>query len=540
MLYQLWFILFAFLFGFTSAGNANGAFNPDSLDRKLVTTDNVEEKIEILIKLAEFYVWKDPDKTRDYADQLLVLSKKSNNQKGIAYGNFFMARIFIDYDYDIAEKFLLESMVIAKNINDKYLQGKLFNSIGNLKNSLGLYDEEIAYYNQALEAFKTIENDSLIAALYNNFGVAYASKGNDSIAIIYYEKAAEINEKSKNRLWLSTNYMNIGNIYNASGEMEQAITYLNRSLQLALEYDFDRLLPWIYNNMGIYYFRINDLKQSKHYSLMAIEKSKLMSNRDMEIKAMLHLKEIYESEGDIKTAYQLLNQIKAKSDSLMQNNRLSEIDRLNMVYKFEREIKLSELKHKNQTLLYWTIITLLVFTVSIAFALFYLQRLKSKKDQLVKEKLEIEKELLKKEIDAKSRELITKTMHLSSMNEMINDILNRLSSPGVDFKEENQKNINEIVASLKMNKKTNILESFDKEFTEVHPSFFEKLSIDFPEVTQNEKRLCAFLKLNMNSKEISEISHLEIPSVEKARTRLRKKLNLTGSETNLSSFLQSY
>jgi DNA-binding CsgD family transcriptional regulator len=126
------------------------------------------------------------------------------------------------------------------------------------------------------------------------------------------------------------------------------------------------------------------------------------------------------------------------------------------------------------------------------------------------------------------------------MNELINEVVNKLSSSELQFKEENKKPMNAIIASLKMTRKTNILEGFDTEFQSVHPSFYEKLTHDFPDLTPNEKRLCAFLKLNLNTKEISEITHLEMSSVEKARTRLRKKLELTGSDRSLSQFLQAY
>ena len=471
---------------------------------------------------------------------MIDFSTEIGDDRGIAYGNFYMARIFIDYDYDIAENFLLISLEFAKKNDDRLLLGKLYNTIGTLKSKVGLYDDEISYYQKALEVLETIGNDSLIAALYNNFGIAYDEKGDNNFAIEYYLQAAEINIERQNWLWLSTNYLNIGSSYIESSEFDKAFDYLHQSQELASKYNYSRLLPWLYNNLSELYTKTGDLEKSQHYAMLAVENSRLMNNRVQEIAGLTHLKDIYENQNDIENAYHVLVQLKSVSDSLMQNDRLSEIDRLNMVYKYEREIELTELKHKNQTLLYWTTIIVLIFTVSIAFTLVYLQRLRSKKDQAVKEKLEIEKEILKKEIDSKSRELITKIMHLSNMNEMITDILDKLTSHKLNFKEENQKNINEIIASLKRNKKTNILESFDMEFTQVHPSFFEKLSIDFPELTQNEKRLCAFLKLNMNSKEICEISHLELSSVEKARTRLRKKLKLTGSDVQLTSFLQAY
>jgi DNA-binding CsgD family transcriptional regulator len=63
---------------------------------------------------------------------------------------------------------------------------------------------------------------------------------------------------------------------------------------------------------------------------------------------------------------------------------------------------------------------------------------------------------------------------------------------------------------------------------------------DFPTLTLNERRLCAFLKLQMTTKEIASLTGQSIRAVELARTRLRKKLQLTNSEINLYDFILNY
>ncbi|MCD4747537.1 MAG: hypothetical protein K8R58_14675, partial [Bacteroidales bacterium] len=59
----------------------------------------------------------------------------------------------------------------------------------------------------------------------------------------------------------------------------------------------------------------------------------------------------------------------------------------------------------------------------------------------------------------------------------------------------------------------------------------------FPDLTANEKKLCAFLRLNMTTKDISAITHQTSNSIEVARTRLRKKLNLSNKDINLVTFI---
>lgn len=79
-------------------------------------------------------------------------------------------------------------------------------------------------------------------------------------------------------------------------------------------------------------------------------------------------------------------------------------------------------------------------------------------------------------------------------------------------------------------------EQFEKQFTALHHEFEQKLMEKFPNLTSNDKRLCAMLRLNMSTKDIAHITHGDINSINVARTRLRKKLGLERDE-NLNIFL---
>ena len=59
----------------------------------------------------------------------------------------------------------------------------------------------------------------------------------------------------------------------------------------------------------------------------------------------------------------------------------------------------------------------------------------------------------------------------------------------------------------------------------------------FPKLSPNEKKLCAFLRLNMSTKDIAALTRKSTSSIDVARTRLRKKLEISGTDTNLISFL---
>ena len=71
-----------------------------------------------------------------------------------------------------------------------------------------------------------------------------------------------------------------------------------------------------------------------------------------------------------------------------------------------------------------------------------------------------------------------------------------------------------------------------------YPDFWQKLNEKYPDLTRNEKQLCLHLKNNKTSAEIAEILSVSIRTVEMARYRLRKKLNLS-PETDLTHFIKN-
>lgn len=72
-------------------------------------------------------------------------------------------------------------------------------------------------------------------------------------------------------------------------------------------------------------------------------------------------------------------------------------------------------------------------------------------------------------------------------------------------------------------------------FEEKHTGFFKKMKALYPQLTNNDLRLCACLKLNLETKEIASLMNLSIRAVENSRYRLRKKLNIQPSQ-NLNEF----
>jgi len=151
---------------------------------------------------------------------------------------------------------------------------------------------------------------------------------------------------------------------------------------------------------------------------------------------------------------------------------------------------------------------------------------------------ELEKLRLKAEIEAKDKELTTSSLQLITKNE----ILTHISDIAENYYKNKAVN-EECYIKLKSVLKENLdqernWEHFKRLFEEVHKDFFKKLKITCPEISENEMRLCAYLKINLQNKEIAKILNVTPDSLKTLRCRIRKKLYLE-KETILEEYIRS-
>ena len=129
-------------------------------------------------------------------------------------------------------------------------------------------------------------------------------------------------------------------------------------------------------------------------------------------------------------------------------------------------------------------------------------------------------------------------MYLARTNEFIVNMSERLLKSKLSLNKENQHAIDNIIKELKTHSNKDVWEEFEVRFQQVHSDFYTRLNELYPNLSPNEKKLCAFLRLNMTTKEISAITYQTINSITVARARLRKKLNMESDE-NLIAFLEN-
>jgi DNA-binding CsgD family transcriptional regulator len=136
-------------------------------------------------------------------------------------------------------------------------------------------------------------------------------------------------------------------------------------------------------------------------------------------------------------------------------------------------------------------------------------------------------ELLQEKLASNNRELASTTLYMYQKNELLADLkihVQALSKSVPTTAKETIKNIESVIQNnLYLD---DDWERFRVHFEQVHPDFFKNLQAEYPTLTKNEIRLCAYYHINLSTKEIAAMLNIDPASVRKAKMRLNKKMNM--------------
>lgn len=226
-------------------------------------------------------------------------------------------------------------------------------------------------------------------------------------------------------------------------------------------------------------------------------------------------------------------------DSLRGKNVLADINRVKIKKQIE-ENRMSEIieEQKNrQTKQYFLIIgaTLVILLITSYYIILLLYKKMQAEQKKQREKdleyitlINKEKEL----IESKNRELSSNTILLMRKNNMLKEMLKDMENISMD--DETIKIQKRIGMELKQDTS---LESFKVHFDKVHPMFFSILKERHPALTENELRLCAYIKIGLNNKQIAQILLVQVKAVIQAKYRLKKRMELP-EDVTLSNYLK--
>lgn len=445
---------------------------------------------------------------------------------------------------------LWQALFLADNLNNDALKASIYNRLGRLYSFFKRREEAFQYMGTALEINKgLVEEGKLIDSelSYNYYLICatYRELGEPKFAKVYLDSC--LTHFSENQDHISMPYLNFEKAVILSQEDKK-----DEALEL-----FQKIKPWfeenspsymvlIYAYWGDVYRDLSDFQKSEEYYKMALEVSKSY-NSHVDFTPLVYekLADIYIKKGYYKKAYEsqdLAQELDAQFfDSRSPINRpLLEIKDEFRLEK-ERQERLIEKQHlerleqQDEILLLQRVILSGAIVFLLVIGWIYLRYLRSKhraEKQLISRNKELEMQKAEELLELKNKELAASALQLVEKEEFLKEIKSKLKTANGNIE---QAEINEVLRSISHSNQNN-WEEFKLRFTAVNEKFYNKVTSQYPNLSQADQKICALIKLNFSSKEMARLLGISVESVHTTRYRLRKKMGLERS-VNLEDYI---
>lgn len=453
------------------------------------------------------------------------------------------ANILLAQDRYIEANEAYDAILVRADKNFELISAHATNNLGVLFLRLDDWVKASEFFTEAQKRFDAL------GELYNsticefNLGVIDQREDRLDAALVRLRRVSET--MAAQEAWGDFANANneISRVYRRRGSFDEAEIYLKLALETL---DSELMTPTvpvalyrteIYLNAAYLYQLTGRFADALEVAKQCMEVATGSGLQDQIAQSALIISEVYEQEGKLDLAHQYLSTHLDYLNQIRRESSFKEIVQLEMRHELDQalqEAKLQRLEEQaeeaNQRFWLTAVLSLSLLISIVLLWLFMAQRSRNAKRELERRNLELEKSQLNQDLVYKKKELTTTMMYLLEKNQFLVTMAEELSEAKGEFSKKNQTTIQRIINELLKNSSRAVWEEFEAHFKEVHFSFYEGLTRAYPDLTLNERRLCAFLRLNLTTKEISAVTHQSTQSINMARFRLRKKLRMEAEE----------
>ena len=527
----------------------------DSLNKVLETDLSPEKEIDLLLKIASQFEQTNPDTLVEISLQAAELAASNGIDSLKIVAEIQAARGYIRSGSFNASLALSEQNL--SYIDSQFPQrfeherAHVIRAIGNIYFIQFEQEKSLDFYQEAEPVYLKYNDYRNLASLYDNMASTYLELEDNAKAEEYYLKSLKVYidhdlGKSVGRL-----YVNLANFYQHMRDMEKAKEYALKALSYAEQNNALIMKTYCFRILGAVALLEENYEEAIDYNLKSLEIANELDIVYEQKDSYLNLSRIYEKIGDYKNAYINYVEHKAYYDTLQNeqsNNKLAELRTEYEVDKIEQEKALLEKENqlKSTRIIAVSSIFGFVLLLIVVGVLGFASRKRKEIELLEKDKIiaDSKKQLAEEELanvrlreENLQKELTNYALHIVEKNDFLEEVKTEMADLRTDIKSDIAiKHINrlgnKIYQNLMLNKDR---EEFEIQVEQACSGFFKNLEREHPELTNQERRLAALLRLNLSSKEISGILNISPKSVDQGRYRLRKKLDID-KEINLSNY----
>ena len=532
-----------YLYALLSSGLAQTS--KDSLLAALRYEKSDTVLISLNIRLSEVYSDEDLTIASQYALTAVELAQKQPQAKPRVKALFQAGNLFFYAGlFDRSVDYFTRAMNIAENTGDLLLHGDACFNLGGVYNMLGDHRRSRELTEMGFQMYAThyrkkgeeIPADVLIF-YRNNMGLLSMKEEKFGEAKHFFLEAIRLSGSSPNKEDVTKPMTSLAELLMYTGQQDSARQLLT---DLVLYHETHGIRAGLSVALAL----LGDLyrKRSEADQALTFYKSSFslaLERKDIYVQERVteQIAEIYQSKGVTDSALHYFEQHHRLSSSSEKSKATQNL----MQKDLERRLRDQEQSAIRRIQVERSVLGILAGG-SLGLLLFFVIRYRKRsalermQASLKEEKLLLGKKLLQEALDLKDKQLAAQVMYSLQKNEMISDLVNRIKETANQTPDSQKRSLGKIIRDIESGS-TEPWTEFEQRFQEVHAGFYERLMAKYPDLTPNERRLCAFLRLDMSTKEISNLTGQSVKAITQARFRLRSKLGIENPESSLFEVL---
>lgn len=513
-----------------------------------------EDNIKNLISKAEEMLKIDPSKAIYYSNMAIAEARKIENQSQLARALSTLGEAYMNQgDFDMG----FESMTNALEYipaDRPDLSAYIFLRLSGCYTKLGDLETAFQYVDKAIDICKKADDQKNLAMCYNSQGLVYILVPDNKKAEESFKKALDINRRLGNKKVVAAN---LNNLCLYEGNTNEKIAMLREAIAINDSLGTVWSLGENYNNLGTQYFYSKDYLKGLAALDTAMMYAQQINAKELISDNYRYASWIHEAMGNYTKAFISLKSLYEMEQNLSSKDEMRQIE-LSLIQKRlkakEHEMIVQEQAFQIKSLRMQSFIAILIAIAGLLLLLYVTfhnrqqkriqileasKKLDEQEKELIALKLhqaEVEAQAVQQELDYNRQELTDFAFFVRSRNDLLANIQSMLKEgyklSGAEM-DAHLRSINAYISQFNAkNSETELL--IDK----VNAQFIDKLSKLHPDLSKNEQRLASLLRIGLSTKEIASVIDSTPKTVNMARYRLRKHLNLETDES-LTEYMKS-
>jgi DNA-binding CsgD family transcriptional regulator/large-conductance mechanosensitive channel len=438
---------------------------------------------------------------------------------------------------------------LEKTDSQKALMGrsKCLQLISTINSRQGKYRETISLSKEAMKGFAS-SNDTTgyLGLIYNSLGEAYGYLGISDSSDYFHRLALKERLLTKKFIYLPGSYINVATIELKNENRNQSRVYYDRALFIADSMGNRQAKVMSLLGIGKWYLHFDkDDKKAEENFQEAANIASGLSDKSFYLKSLSQILLLKKQQGKYEESLKYADEIQRLKDTLAtwEKERITKSLEVQFdVSEKDRQLNIVQEEKNIATLTNYILWGTIGFLILIAMGvILFLKKINKRDKLLLKTREELEKvteeqkklkeQQMLNEIEYKESQLSAMAVQMAQKNELLIELKEKMESVSNPSKDDPLYKI--INKGLNQDKEWT---DFNSYFESINKNFYSRIKQAYPDISPNDLKICALIKLNLSIKEMAEILNIAPDSVKTSRYRLRKKLQLN-SEENLTDFI---